>query len=382
MDAELKCTEPERWTIVPDSEAADDEIVAYLDHVERCPFHSTLENRELELVKKDFQTARELAPDRQLPLSLAAQNKVLDEFEQYLAAPKETGVYAAKPSRTSRRKRNWFPSFKQAVFATSIIVVVAFSVAIWKVMRRAPGPAAATPSGGSETVGASPRPPAPSIAIKDAGGIIELDYEGNLRGLPPGVSDSNREAINQALKEAKVRVSPILRELQTRSEQRMGAKDSAKLTLLSPVQRVMLSSHPTFRWESLRGATNYTVSIYDNNGSLVTTSNSLSATSWKLPDVKRLARGRIYSWEVTATKDGEKISSQAKFKVLEESKANEVVAARKQHQGFHLLLGIVYARVGLVDQAETEFQIVLRENPESDVAQRLMQSIRASRLKR
>jgi hypothetical protein len=382
MDAELKCTEPERWTIVPDSEAADDEIVAYLDHVERCPFHSTLENRELQFVKKDFQTARELAPDRQLPLSLAAQNKVLDEFEQYLAAPKETGVYAAKPSRTSRRKRNWFPSFKQAVFATSIIVVVAFSVAIWKVMRRAPAPASAPPSGGSEIVGASPSPPPPSIAIKDAGGIIELDYEGNLSGLPPDVSDTNREAINQALKEAKVRVSPIPREVQTRSEQRMGAKDSATLSLLSPVQRVVVSSNPIFRWDSLKGATGYTVSIYDSKGSLVTSSNSLKTTSWTLPEAKRLTRGRVYSWEVTATKDDEKISSQAKFKVLEESKANEVADARKQHPGFHLLLGIVYARVGLLDEAENEFQIVLHENPQSDVAQRLVQSVRSRRLKR
>ena len=159
----------------------------------------------------------------------------------------------------------------------------------------------------------------------------------------------------------------------------MGGKESAALTLLSPVERIVLSSTPTFRWNALKGATSYTVSIYDEQGSLVASTDSLNATIWKMPQAKRLDRGKLYSWEVAATKDGEEITSQAKFKVLEQSKANEIMTARKAYQGFHLLVGIVYARVGLVDEAEAEFQEILRANPQSDIPQRFIHSIRGSR---
>src|SRR5207245_5293142 len=123
MDIELKCTEPERWTSVPDSKAADEEILTYLDHVERCPFHSTLENRELKVVKEDFRTARELAPDRQLPLSAAAQDDLLNQFEKYVAARQENRVDASPAQPPSRRKRSWFPSLRQLAFDTSLAVV-------------------------------------------------------------------------------------------------------------------------------------------------------------------------------------------------------------------------------------------------------------------
>jgi len=246
MDADFKCTEPERWTTVPDFEAADDEILTYLEHVEHCPFHSMLENREMRIVKEDFQTARELAPDRQLPLSPAAQNKLLDEFEKYLNTRDDAArVQATNPPHIlSKSRKLSFPSFKQAAFATSIVIVVGvFSFAVWKLMHRTPVPVSPIggPTGGSESAGVTPSPAAPAVAIKDAGGIIELDYQGNLHGLPADVSALNVEAVHQALKEAKVFLAPIPRELQIRSEQRMGGKESAALTLLSPVERIVLS---------------------------------------------------------------------------------------------------------------------------------------------
>src|SRR6266404_8511264 len=133
MRAELKCTDPERWVTVPDFEANDDEILKYLEHLERCPFHSKLENRELQILNEDFETARELAPNRQLPLSAAAQDDLLNQFEEYLTARRESRVDLVGPDQaSSRRKRSWFPSFRQVAFATSIAFLALLSIAIWK----------------------------------------------------------------------------------------------------------------------------------------------------------------------------------------------------------------------------------------------------------
>jgi hypothetical protein len=382
MNADLKCTQPERWAKVPDFEATDNEILMYLEHVEHCPLHSMLENRKLQIVKEDFQTARELAPNRLLPLSPAAQDNLLDKFEKYLKTREDPRhVQALKPpQRLPKSRKLWFPSFKQAVLATSLIAAGIITFAIWKLVYRVPIPVA--PVGGSpgpESASVTPSPAPPAISINDAGGIIELDHQGNLRGLPTDVSQPNVEAIHQALKEGRIFFAPVPRELQRQSEQRMGAKDSAGLTLVSPVQRIVLSATPTFRWNALKEATSYTVSVYDEQGNLVTSNDSLNATIWKLPKGKRLARGQVYSWEVTAIKDSEEITSKANFKVLEKSKTNEIMTARKQYPRFHLLLGIVYARVGLIHEAEAEFREVFRANPKSDIAQRIMQSIEGRR---
>ena len=104
-----------------------------------------------------------------------------------------------------------------------------------------------------------------------------------------------------------------------------------------------------------------------------------------------LHRGKVYSWEVTALKDGQPISSnisaadldgralEAKFKVLEQSKANDIVAAQKRYREFHLLLGVIEARAGLLDEAEMEFKKLLNSNPQSNVAQNLLRSIQVTR---
>jgi len=42
----------------------------------------------------------------------------------------------------------------------------------------------------------------------------------------------------------------------------------------------------------------------------------------------------------------------------------------------HLALGIFYARVGLVTDAEREFQKLIQLNPQSDLPRKLLQSVR------
>jgi hypothetical protein len=56
-------------------------------------------------------------------------------------------------------------------------------------------------------------------------------------------------------------------------------------------------------------------------------------------------------------------------KVLEADQADAIERVKRQHPNSHLTLGILYAPMGVLDDAEQEFQALLNANPKSSVAQ-------------
>ena len=98
---------------------------------------------------------------------------------------------------------------------------------------------------------------------------------------------------------------------------------------------------------------------------------------------RSLKRGRVYSWEVTAIKEGREITSPvapsppARFKVLDQARLDELERARRTYAGSHLLLGVLYANIGLVEDAQREFQALAAANPNSEVAKRLALSVKS-----
>jgi len=151
--------------------------------------------------------------------------------------------------------------------------------------------------------------------------------------------------------------------------------------LLSPVGKVLQSSSPTFRWQALEGASSYAVSIVDDKLNEVAASGPLNKTEWRAP--VQLKRGGVYSWQVTAIKDGAQITSpampapQARFKILDRTSDNELKSVKRAFPNYHLGLGVLYARAGLLDEAEREFQAELKINPRSASARNLLRSLRA-----
>jgi hypothetical protein len=91
---------------------------------------------------------------------------------------------------------------------------------------------------------------------------------------------------------------------------------------------------------------------------------------------------------VLAVNNGEEVVSplptapDAQFKVLEEAQAEELKQARQSHPRSHLLLGALYARAGLFDDAEREFRALVQKNPRSRLAQKLLRDVRARRRER
>jgi putative zinc finger protein len=220
--------------------------------------------------------------------------------------------------------------------------------------------------------------------LNDGAGQIVLDGNGKLSGidhLPPAY----RQMIKNALSSQRLEKPPLLAGLIRLDglSLRGGDNRGAKFSVINPVGIVMLSDRPTFRWSPLEGATGYIVEVYDDKPSQVIISSQLTGTSWTAP--QSLKRGGIYSWQITAIKGGEEFSSPpppaplAKFRILDENLANEIVQARRDYASSHLTLALVYTRAGLLDDAEQEFRALQKANPNSMIPRRLLANLKAIR---
>jgi anti-sigma factor RsiW len=267
---------------------------------------------------------------------------------------------------------------------------------IWNMMRdREPGrgPAqeivvSATPASQS-TPEPQPSPidepsPAPLVAqLNDGGGQLALNQEGELSGagdLPPAY----RKMLKEALTAPRIERSSQLKGL-TRppSSLKSTDKQGSEFFVIEPVGKVLMTDRPTFRWSPVAGATGYMVEVYDGQFNLVASSPQLTTNSWAGP--KSLSRGQVYSWQVKAIKDGQELTSprppepQAKFRILDGAKANELMKARRAYPSSHLTLGLLYAEAGLLEEAERELRLLQKANPGSEVARRLLSQIQALR---
>jgi anti-sigma factor RsiW len=218
------------------------------------------------------------------------------------------------------------------------------------------------------------------VALNDGGGRVTLDKEGNVAGAPPPF----QQIVKQTLMAQRVETPRTLPELIGKSGVLMGPADEGHpFALLGPVGTVVMSDRPAFRWRALTGADSYVVRIYDADFNEVAVSQRLSETAWSV--TRSLERGRTYSWQVTARVGGKEVSSpvrpapEARFMTLDQAKANELANAKSAAAGSHLTLGVLYAQAGLLDDAEREFRLLLRANPQSTLAENLLRSVRAKR---
>jgi len=222
--------------------------------------------------------------------------------------------------------------------------------------------------------------PTDSIALNDGGGRVILDQEGRLiaqQPLPPAYEQMIKRALTTGGVE-----TPDLAALNVKTGSLMGGGENAPFKLLEPIAKVIESNQPDFRWQPLAGATNYTITVYDADFNRVTTSPLLTGTEWR--PSQPLPRGAIYSWQVKAMKDGREIvvpeppAPEAKFKVLEQAKAEELARARRQFADSHLTLGLLYAQAGMLDESERELRMLVDANQASPLARKLLRSVKPS----
>jgi hypothetical protein len=218
------------------------------------------------------------------------------------------------------------------------------------------------------------------VVLNDGSGQVSLDEKGNLAGVPAEF----QQTVKQTLTSEQIGSPHLLSELIGQSGVLMGpAEEGHPITLLGPIGTVVAGVRPVFRWRPLDGAEWYLIKIYDAYFNEVAASPQLSGTTWTAG--RALKRGQIYSWQVTARVSAKEIVSpvkpapDAKFMVLNQTKADELAHAKNSSGNSHLTLGILYAQSGLLDDAEREFQTLLRANPQSKLVHKLLRIVREKR---
>lgn len=220
-------------------------------------------------------------------------------------------------------------------------------------------------------------------AINDGSSVVAIDKEGNVTGLD-SLPAAYQKEVKTALRNKRVETPPEIRGLIGRTGALMGGADAGPgFSLLGPIGTSVRAEKPTFRWKPLAGATSYVVSVYDSGFNKIASSEAQPGTAWT--PVSPLKRGETYSWQVTAVKDGKEIISpappapDAKFKSLDASKARELDRSKRMYADSHLVLGVLYQRAGLLDDAEREFKAVCASNPKSQTARKLLGDVKSLR---
>jgi hypothetical protein len=233
----------------------------------------------------------------------------------------------------------------------------------------------------------SPRPTAPvteiAETIRDGGAVVAMDTEGNITGLE-SLPASYQKEVKVALANRRVETPSGMQELIGKTGVLMGsAGEGLGFSLIGPVGTIVRTDRPGFRWKSLNGATSYVVAVYDASFNKVTSSEAQSGTEWS--PAGALKRGETYTWQVTAIKDGKELVSpappapDAKFKILDAAKTRELEHAKRTYPDSHLVLGILYERAGLLDDAEREFKFLFASNPKSRTARKLLGDLKSLR---
>lgn len=243
----------------------------------------------------------------------------------------------------------------------------------------------ASADGNSVPVGPQPSSETAPVLhqLRDADASVTLFEGGRVEGLN-SLHPADRQLVGRVLMTARVETPRMPWQGGRGSDVLMGgAGRPGSFSLLSPVSKVVRSVRPSFRWTAIEGGESYVVTIKDSRARTVAMSGPLSATEWSVS--QPLRPGVVYSWKVLAVKDGEEVVSppptapDARFKVLEESPAAELIRAEQLQPRSHLLLGALYARAGLLDEAEREFQRLVENNPRSRVARELLRDLKSRR---
>lgn len=309
-------------------------------------------------------------------------------------------VRVPAPARAKPSLPGWWPASvlstpARAAAAIAMLGILIFAIVLWQqrlstrdesarsgpAVPSSPAPAnEATPSPG-EQPDISRRPL--QVRLMDNNREIRLDQNGKLIGLDE-FDESAQRLAKAALAGENLAKPGVLSELRSPPINLLGGSSSdSAFELISPLGKVISEQRPMLSWQRLIGASDYVVSVFDANFNRVVQSPSLSKPVWILP--APLQRGQTYSWEVTAVKDDKEITvpiapaPRAQFRIIEADKLNALTKLKGQKPGSHLALGLMYSRFGLVSDAEREFRQLVKENPDSEIAKKLLRTVQSWR---
>jgi hypothetical protein len=134
-----------------------------------------------------------------------------------------------------------------------------------------------------------------------------------------------------------------------------------------PVSEVIEDVRPELRWKPF--ASSYTVRLYNAQGMQIGTSDLMTTTAWLVP--MALDRGATYSYEVVGLGDVHR----AEFRVLSQSSQAEMARLRASRGNDHFVLGAVAQQFGMLTVAQHEFELFVRQRPQSAEAARMLSNV-------
>jgi anti-sigma factor RsiW len=268
------------------------------------------------------------------------------------------------------------PWFTPSRVALALLMSALIVLVVGLERKRLASPPSASSAKTAKTIPAGPTTPETQTLVASSSYTTLA-----IKALPP----DEQRAVLETFSRRKIKPPDILAELQGHPETLLGkSPQRARFEVLEPLADVVLDVRPVFRWQPLAGATTYSVAIFDTNLNPVQSSPPLRGTQWK--PTRPLKRGQLYQWQTKAVMiDGQSTTSPsppspgAKFRVLDQAKAEEFEQFRKAYPDGHLVLGILYAQAGLLEDAESELWRICQGCPDYELARQLLRSLREKR---
>jgi len=179
-----------------------------------------------------------------------------------------------------------------------------------------------------------------------------------------------------ALAAGKLEPPPILRGLRPAGDVLRDPAAAAAQPGMSPAGVVIESVTPALTWPA--AGSRYVVSVFDGRRR-VARSGVLRENEWRVSPP--LARGLTYGWQVEVRRSSATDVLPAPpappvlFHVLDETGAAVLADARRRHRDDHLLIGVLYARMGMQHSAVDELRIYAAQHPHERSAAALADNV-------
>ncbi len=192
-----------------------------------------------------------------------------------------------------------------------------------------------------------------------------------------------RASIQQAITAQRIETPAVLADLSGKRGVLLGPSTAPpKTELVAPVGIVVETQRPALRWKPISGA-EYQVSIYSEGFEEVATSGWIRTSEWQV--AKPLGRGARYSWQITVRQNGAAFTvptppaPEARFRILDAAGEAEIAQLKTASANSHMLLGVGYAQLGALDDAERELRQAGEQNPQSAIIPSLLASVEQMR---
>lgn len=291
-----------------------------------------------------------------------ADKQVLLEFASQFMSQRDKAVdeHKAKPRLTEKNSAAGQKHFKSSKLRTWLAVATAVTILIgvgsvcWTVYGNRNGRMIAY--------------------LDDPFGRITKMRNGDVVGLE-AFPENYREPIGKMLRTEKVAMP------EEKLESMLVMRGTSSSIYMHPVLTIVKSDRPIFQWKPSGDDAIYQVAVYElGETDPAVVSGEIKETQWQPRE--RLKRGGEYSWEVKVIRKGmpeKPPSTRAMFQVIDAAGVAIVDEQERQAKQSHLVLAVIYLKAALLDDAERELELLKKQQGESVVVDRLIESLKENR---